>query len=89
MILVMDGISHILEVDESIANTRTEASVEEQSAACRYVQHTCNYLQNLFRNGQSASSVSRNSSLDLPIRKYMKSYFPALVSSTIALSMAL
>lgn len=49
MALAIDGISHILEVDESIANTRTKTSVKERGTACTYVQHTCSYLQNLYQ----------------------------------------
>lgn len=56
MVLVIDGVSHILEVDESIANTRTKTSVKERSAAWRHFSVLAVICKICIRNGQSASS---------------------------------
>jgi len=79
-------MTHILEVDECIAHT-CEISLEqandgrERSVSLAVVREVCRYPL-------STLAPTRSAAADLPIRRYMKSYFPRLVSSTISLSMA-
>lgn len=80
------GLTYIFKIDEGVADTKQLGSTIEGQHEQRKT-----YLQLLAKSGQcleSAKCDSQGAGESVPMRRYMKSYFPRLVSSTISLSIA-